>query len=219
MRPICPTRPPRAPFRCSVKTCASCFCSRPSRARWPLVWTRATAWAASWQWWTNRQGAGHRGGLPGAGVCRKSGAGQGKVKGPDPPPRCGDHRHRQRHCRPGDRASCRRGHQELGGGVSYMVVSEAGASVYSASKLAAEEFPEYDVNLRSAVSIARRLQDPLAELVKIDPKSHRRGPVSARYAPGAAERNALRRGGGLRQRRGGGSEHRSAPRCWPVWRA
>ena len=56
-------------------------------------------------------------------------------------------------------------------GVSYMVVSEAGASVYSASKLAAEEFPEYDVNLRSAVSIARRLQDPLAELVKIEPKA------------------------------------------------
>ncbi len=56
-------------------------------------------------------------------------------------------------------------------GVSYMIVSEAGASVYSASKLAAEEFPQYDVNLRSAVSIARRLQDPLAELVKIDPKS------------------------------------------------
>jgi len=59
----------------------------------------------------------------------------------------------------------------LGGGVSYMMVNEAGASVYSASKLAAEEFPEYDVNLRSAVSIARRLQDPLAELVKIDPKA------------------------------------------------
>ena len=55
--------------------------------------------------------------------------------------------------------------------VSYMVVSEAGASVYSASELAAEEFPEYDVALRSAVSIARRLQDPLAELVKIDPKA------------------------------------------------
>ncbi|MGN0974514.1 MAG: Tex family protein [Gemmiger sp.] len=53
----------------------------------------------------------------------------------------------------------------------YMVVSEAGASVYSASRLAAEEFPQYDVNLRSAVSIARRLQDPLAELVKIDPKA------------------------------------------------
>ena len=52
-----------------------------------------------------------------------------------------------------------------------MVVSEAGASVYSASKLAAEEFPQFDVNLRSAVSIARRLQDPLAELVKIDPKA------------------------------------------------
>jgi len=55
--------------------------------------------------------------------------------------------------------------------VRYMVVSEAGASVYSASKLAAEEFPNFDVSLRSAVSIARRLQDPLAELVKIDPKS------------------------------------------------
>ena len=54
---------------------------------------------------------------------------------------------------------------KLGGGVSYMIVNEAGASVYSASKLAAEEFPQYDVNLRSAVSIARRLQDPLAELV------------------------------------------------------
>ena len=55
--------------------------------------------------------------------------------------------------------------------VSYMVVSEAGASVYSASKLAAEEFPEYDVTTRSAVSIARRMQDPLAELIKIDVKS------------------------------------------------
>ena len=54
---------------------------------------------------------------------------------------------------------------------SYMVVSEAGASVYSASKLAAQEFPDFDVTLRSAVSIARRLQDPLAELVKIDPKA------------------------------------------------
>ncbi len=61
--------------------------------------------------------------------------------------------------------------RRIGGGVSYAIVSEAGASVYSASKLAAEEFPEYDVNLRSAVSIARRLQDPLAELVKIDPKA------------------------------------------------
>ena len=60
---------------------------------------------------------------------------------------------------------------DAGAKVSYMIVSEAGASVYSASKLAAEEFPEYDVNLRSAVSIARRLQDPLAELVKIDPQA------------------------------------------------
>ncbi len=56
-------------------------------------------------------------------------------------------------------------------GCKYIVVNEAGASIYSASKLAAEEFPEYDVMQRSAVSIARRLQDPLAELVKIDPKS------------------------------------------------
>lgn len=61
--------------------------------------------------------------------------------------------------------------KELPYSVAYMVVSEAGASVYSASKLAAEEFPEYDVSLRSAVSIARRLQDPLAELVKIDPQA------------------------------------------------
>lgn len=61
--------------------------------------------------------------------------------------------------------------KEIDEPVSYMVVSEAGASVYSASKLAAEEFPQFDVSLRSAVSIARRMQDPLAELVKIDPKS------------------------------------------------
>ncbi|MBP3655173.1 MAG: helix-hairpin-helix domain-containing protein, partial [Clostridia bacterium] len=58
-----------------------------------------------------------------------------------------------------------------GPGVQYMIVSEAGASVYSASKLAAKEFPDFDVSLRSAVSIARRMQDPLAELVKIDPKA------------------------------------------------
>ncbi len=61
--------------------------------------------------------------------------------------------------------------EETGRDVSYMVVSEAGASVYSASPLGAEEFPDYDVAERSAVSIARRLQDPLAELIKIDPKS------------------------------------------------
>ncbi len=61
--------------------------------------------------------------------------------------------------------------KEIDKKIYYMVVSEAGASVYSASKLAAEEFPDFDVALRSAASIARRLQDPLAELVKIDPKS------------------------------------------------
>lgn len=61
--------------------------------------------------------------------------------------------------------------KEAGHELAYMIVSEAGASVYSASELAAAEFPQFDVNLRSAVSIARRLQDPLAELVKIDPKA------------------------------------------------
>ncbi len=64
-----------------------------------------------------------------------------------------------------------RGEREAGYSVSYMIVSEAGASVYSASELAAKEFPQFDVNLRSAVSIARRLQDPLAELVKIEPRA------------------------------------------------
>lgn len=61
--------------------------------------------------------------------------------------------------------------KEVDRDVSYIVVNEAGASVYSASPLAAEEFPDYDLNVRSAISIARRLQDPLAELIKIDPKS------------------------------------------------
>ena len=61
--------------------------------------------------------------------------------------------------------------KDLPSGIQYAIVNEAGASVYSASKLAAEEFPDFDVTLRSAVAIARRLQDPLAELVKIDPKS------------------------------------------------
>ena len=63
------------------------------------------------------------------------------------------------------------------------MVSEAGASVYSASKLAAEEFPDFDVTLRSAVSIARRLQDPLAELVKIDPKAIGVGSTSTTCLP------------------------------------
>ena len=70
--------------------------------------------------------------------------------------------------------------------VYYMVVSEAGASVYSASKLAATELPDLDLTLRSAVSIARRLQDPLAELVKIEPKAIGVGQYQSRYA---AEKN------------------------------
>ncbi len=88
-----------------------------------------------------------------------------------------------------------------------MIVNEAGASVYSASKLATEEFPQFDVGQRSAVSIARRLQDPLAELVKIDPQFHRSGAVPARHEPEAAERGPGRRGGGLRKQGGRGSEH------------
>lgn len=68
--------------------------------------------------------------------------------------------------------------RDYGGRVKYAMVSEAGASVYSASKLAADEFPDFDVTQRSAVSIARRLQDPLAELVKIDPKSIEWGSIS-----------------------------------------
>lgn len=61
--------------------------------------------------------------------------------------------------------------KEIDGNIHYAIVSEAGASVYSASKLATEEYPDINVSLRGAISIARRLQDPLAELVKIDPKS------------------------------------------------
>ena len=86
------------------------------------------------------------------------------------------HRHGVEHIAIGNGTASRETEQmtvemlhELGGGQAYAIVNEAGASVYSASRLAAEEFPDYDVNLRSAVSIARRLQDPLAELVKIDP--------------------------------------------------
>ena len=86
-------------------------------------------------------------------------------------------RHRQRHGQPRDRQARRRADQagrrkeSPNAQVNKIVVSEAGASVYSASAFAAAEFPELDVTLRGAVSIARRLQDPLAELVKIDPKA------------------------------------------------
>ena len=89
-----------------------------------------------------------------------------------------------------------------------MIVSEAGASVYSASKLAAEEFPQYDVNLRSAVSIARRLQDPLAELVKIDPKAIGVGQYQHDMPQKELDARSGRRGRGLRQRRRRGCEHR-----------
>ena len=97
--------------------------------------------------------------------------------------------------------------------VSKIVVSEAGASVYSASAVAAAEFPEIDVSLRGAISIARRLQDPLAELVKIEPEVHRRRAVSARRKP--ARTGTLPRcdRGRLRQCSGRGCQYclRSAP--------
>ncbi len=70
------------------------------------------------------------------------------------------------------------------------MVSEAGASIYSASDIAREEFPELDLTMRGAISIARRLQDPLAELVKIDPEEHRRRPVPARRQSVGAEKVA-----------------------------
>ncbi len=112
------------------------------------------------------------------------------------------HRHWKRHCQPRDGAdgcgadSCRRRRREL-----YDCV-RSGGLVYSASELAAEEFPDYDVNLRSAVSIARRLQDPLAELVKIDPKAIGVGQYQHDCPQKAIGRGAGRRGGGLRQRCG-----------------
>ncbi len=99
--------------------------------------------------------------------------------------RCGDHCHRQRYRGQGDRDICGECDRRAGPARQLYGGERGRASVYSASKLAAEEFPEYDVNLRSAVSIARRLQDPLAELVKIDPKAGCWA-ASARHAPGAA---------------------------------
>ena len=88
------------------------------------------------------------------------------------------------------------------------MVSEAGASVYSASELAAKEFPDLDVTLRGAVSIARRLQDPLAELVKIDPKSIGVGQYQHDVDQTRPRALARRGGGGLRERRGRRREHR-----------
>ena len=118
--------------------------------------------------------------------------------------------------------------KEYGKPLSYMVVSEAGASVYSASKLGAEEFPDFDVSLRSAVSIARRLQDPLAELVKIDPKAigvgqYQHDMPQARLSQaldGVVEDCVNARGRGFEHRfpvlaaAGGGHHRRPCPRTW-----
>ena len=76
--------------------------------------------------------------------------------------------------------------------VLYAIVSEAGASVYSASKLATQEYPDINVSLRGAISIARRLQDPLAELVKIDPKAIRSRAISTRCEPKTIRRKSNR---------------------------
>ena len=75
----------------------------------------------------------------------------------------------------------------------------------------AQEFPDLDVSVRGAISIGRRLMDPLAELVKIDPKRHRRGPVSARCGSKVPQGRPGRRGGQLRQRRGCGTQHCQRP--------
>ena len=94
-----------------------------------------------------------------------------------------------------------------------MVVSEAGASVYSASAYASAELPDLDVSLRGAVSIARRLQDPLAELVKIDPKSIGVGQYQHDLAEAQAVALARRGGRGLRERGRRRRQHRLACRC------
>lgn len=113
----------------------------------------------------------------------------------------------------GNGTACRESEQvivelikELDTPVQYVIVNEAGASVYSASKLATEEFPEFDVGQRSAASIARRLQDPLAELVKIDPKSI--GVGQYQHDMNQKKLSAWRRSGGQREPRGRGLKHR-----------
>ena len=100
-----------------------------------------------------------------------------------------------------------------------MIVNEAGASVYSASKLATEEFPNFDVGQRSAASIARRLQDPLAELVKIDPKSIGVGQYQHDMNQKKLGEALSRRGGGLRKPGRRGSEYGLCARCWSIFPA
>ena len=97
--------------------------------------------------------------------------------------------------------------RRLGGGVSYMIVNEAGASVYSASKLAAEEFPQYDVNLRSRRVDRAAAAGPAGRAGQDRPEGHRRRPVSARHAGEGARRGARRRGRGVRQRRRRGPQY------------
>ena len=104
-------------------------------------------------------------------------------------------------------------HPDLG--LTKVVVSEAGASVYSASAYAGKELPGLDVSLRGAVSIARRLQDPLAELVKIDPKSIGVGQYQHDIDGGEALPLPRRRGGGLRQRRRRRRQHRLGAAAQP----
>jgi len=99
--------------------------------------------------------------------------------------------------------------------IEKVVVSEAGASVYSASEFASQEMPDVDVSLRGAASIARRLQDPLAELVKIDPKSIGVGQYQHDVNQSELGQDAERRGGGLREFGGGGPEHRQCAAARP----
>ena len=167
----CATSPTRRPSPCSPRTSASCCWRRPSdRSRcWASI--RGCAPAASWRSST-RSGALRRLGAHAPRDARRQGR-----RGADPGRPGEEGRHRARSpsatAPPGRETETfvREALRHFGIDVPVVMVSEAGASVYSASDVAREEFPELDVTVRGAISIARRLQDPLAELVKIDPKS------------------------------------------------
>ena len=100
--------------------------------------------------------------------------------------------------------------------IPVVMVNESGASIYSACEVAREEFPDQDLTVRGAVSIGRRLMDPLAELVKIDPKSIGVGQYQHDVDQNALKRTPRRRGRELRERRRRGAQHRAASSCSPT---
>ena len=168
-----------SPFGREGACWASIRASAPA-ASWPWSTTRASSWAATSSTWQHRARArGRAAGAPAiawrARTSRAVAVGNGTGG-----PRDRGLRARGAEARPGT-------------AVPVVTVSEAGASVYCASDVAREEFPELDVTVRGAISIARRLQDPLAELVKVDPKSIGVGQYQHDVAPGAAQRRAWTR--------------------------